>query len=125
MIDFQNPSFVKLRPMDADAATAVLEQMLIDGEYVLQAFRGVRDKIVITNKRLVAINVQGITGKKVDYSSLPFSKLQAFSVETPGVLDRDCELELWFSGLGKVKLEFTGSYDIRALAKIIGSYVMG
>ena len=124
MIDFQNPSFVKLKPIEPDAATKAIEEMLIEGEYIFQAFKGVRDKVVFTNKRAISVNVQGITGRKIDYTSLPYSKVQAFSVETSGVLDRDCELELWLSGLGKVKFEFIGSIDIRALAKAIGGYVM-
>jgi hypothetical protein len=60
---------------------------------------------VFTDKRVIAVNAQGMTGKKVDYSSLPYSKVQAFSIESAGSLDRDAELELWFSGLGKVKFE--------------------
>jgi hypothetical protein len=68
--------------------------------------------------------VQGITGKKRDYTSLPYSKVQAFSVETAGTLDLDAELDLWFSGLGKVRFEFKGRSDVRTLANIIGSYVL-
>lgn len=124
MIDFQNPSFIKLKPIAPDNATQAVGQLLVEGEQIFQAFQGIRDKVVFTNKRAIAINVQGLTGKKIDYSSLPYSKVQAFSIETVGVLDRDCELELWFSGLGKVKFEFAGNYDIRALAKAIGTYVM-
>ncbi|MGI6664736.1 MAG: PH domain-containing protein [Christensenellaceae bacterium] len=124
MIDFKNPVFVKLKPMDSDDATRMIEQILVEGEEVHQAFKGTRDKVLFTNKRAISINIQGMTGKKVDYTSLPYSKVQAFSIETVGVLDRDCELELWFSGVGKVRFEFAGSFDIRALAKIIGAYVL-
>jgi hypothetical protein len=40
---------------------------------------------------------QGITGKKCDFTSLPYSKIQAFSIETSGSFDQDTELDLWFS----------------------------
>ena len=83
-----------------------------------------RDGIVFTNKRIFAINVQGITGKKKDFTSLPYSKIQAFSVETAGFLDIDSELELWFSGLGKVKFEFTSNADIGNICKIISGFVL-
>lgn len=53
-----------------------------------------RDYVVFTNKRLIACNVQGITGSKKDFTSLPYSKLQAFSIETAGTLDMDAELTL-------------------------------
>ncbi|MBR2883689.1 MAG: PH domain-containing protein, partial [Clostridia bacterium] len=70
------------------------------------------------------INIQGMTGKKKDITSLPFSKVQAFSTETAGVLDMDSELELWFSGLGKVKLEFAGNTDIGKICKLISDLVL-
>lgn len=91
---------------------------------MIAAFKGVRDFVVFTNKRLIAVNVQGITGKKRDYTSLPYSKIQSFSVETAGSFDLDAELDLWFSGLGKVRLEFKGQVDIRALSQLIATHVL-
>ncbi|WP_284235719.1 PH domain-containing protein [Mycobacterium antarcticum] len=124
MIDFQNGLFVKLGPTDPKPIAAELAPILIDGERVSLAFRGMRDSVTFTNKRLIAINVQGLTGKKRDYSSLPYSKIQAWSIETAGRFDLDAELELWFSGLGKVRLEFRGQIDIRTIGKLIGDYVL-
>lgn len=98
--------------------------MLVPGEEVLSAFKGIRDSVLFTNKRVIAINVQGMTGKKRDYSSLPYSKVQAFSVETAGTFDLDAELDLTFSGLGTVRFEFKGGVDIRSIAQLIGSYVL-
>ena len=71
-----------------------IRQFLVDGEEVLSLFETLRDQLVFTNKRIVATNVQGLTGKRVDYTSIPYSKIQTFSIETSGVLDRDCELEI-------------------------------
>ena len=72
----------------------------------------------------MAINIQGITGKKKDISSLPYSKIQAFSIETAGTLDLDSELEIWFSGLGKVKFEFSKDSNVAAIGRIISEYVL-
>ena len=105
MIDFQNASFMKLRPVGENSYASLISPLFVEGENILASFQGIRDGVVFTSKRIFAINVQGITGKKKDISSLPYSKIQAFSVETAGVLDLDSELELWFSGLGKVKFE--------------------
>ena len=55
---------------------------------------------------------------------MPYSKIQAFSIETAGTFDLDAELDLWFSGLGKVRLEFKGNSDIRQLGQMIGTYVL-
>ena len=98
--------------------------LLVPDEEIRLAFQGVRDSVVFTNKRLISINVQGITGKKRDYSSLPYSKVQAFSVETAGRFDRDAELDLWFSGLGRVRLEFKGSVDIRSIGQLVGQHML-
>jgi len=125
MIDFQNGSFFKLKPGDVGDVMPIVEPMLVDGESVFAAFQSIRDRVIFTNKRIIAINVQGLTGKKKDLTSLPYAKIQAFSVETAGVLDLDCELELYFSGLGKVKFEFVGGFDIVAFNKLISNYVLG
>jgi hypothetical protein len=124
MIDFANGSLFKLQQVDPAGIAAELQPLLVQGEQLVSAFKGVRDSVVFTNKRVIAVNVQGITGKKRDYTSLPYSKVQAFSVETAGTLDLDAELDLWFSGLGKVRFEFKGRSDVRTLANIIGSYVL-
>ena len=124
MIDFQNATFVKLRPVPADDFDRIVGPLCVEGEVFLGAFRGVRDGVVFTNKRIFSVNVQGLTGKKKDITSLPYSKIQAFSVETAGVLDLDSELELWFSGMGKVKFEFVSSADVAAICRTISGFVL-
>lgn len=124
MIDFSNGSLFKLSPCPPNDIVPSIHPLLIGGESVVASFKAMRDFVVFTNKRLIAVNVQGITGKKRDFSSLPYSKIQAFSVETAGTFDLDAELELWFSGLGKVRLEFKGSADIRGLGQMIATYVL-
>ena len=124
MIDFQNATFAKLKPVDNSAFSAHLHPMLVQNEQIIQTFQGIRDGVVFTNARIFAINVQGITGKKKDFTSLPYSKIQAFSVETAGVLDMDSELEMWFSGLGKVKFEFVSNANVAAICRIISGFVL-
>lgn len=124
MIDFNNSDYLKLKPINNNEGLNLVGPMLVEGESVFASFKTIRDMVVFTNKRVIAINVQGITGSKKDFTSLPYSKVQAFSVETAGTFDLDCELELWFSGLGKVKFEFKGSFDIRSFSQLIGKYVL-
>ncbi|GGC53597.1 PH domain-containing protein [Hoyosella rhizosphaerae] len=124
MIDFQNGSFFKLGPANPADYHAELAPILIEGESLYLAFRGVRDSVLFTSKRLLTINVQGVTGKKRDYTSLPYSRIQAFSIETAGSFDLDAEVDLWFSGLGKVRLEFKGRVDIRSIGKLLGDHVL-
>lgn len=124
MIDFQNGSVFKLNQVDASVGQQSVAPLLLQDETVAATFKGSRDMVVFTSKRIIAVNVQGITGKKVDYSSLPYARVQAFSVETAGAMDRDSELELWFSGLGKVKLEFGGSVDIKWVGQWIAFHCL-
>ena len=123
MIDFKNGALFKLK-RDKNAKVGQVEDLLIEGETVIGSYTAVRDYVVFTNKRIIAVNVQGITGKKQDYSSLPYSKVQAFSVETAGVIDLDSELELYFSALGKVKFEFTGDSNVKAIRQAIAAYAL-
>ena len=124
MIDFSSPSVFKLTQVDPASVYSQLAPLLIPGEQRIAAFKTTRDSVSFTNKRLIAANVQGMTGKKVDFTSLPYNKIQAFSIETAGNFDRDAELELWFSGLGKVRLEFKASSDIRQLGQMIAGFVL-
>ena len=124
MIDFKNATFVKLKATLNDTYAAWITPMLTNGESILSTYKGIRDGVVFTNKRIIAINVQGITGTKKDFTSLPYSKIQSFSVETAGVFDIDSELELWFSGLGSVKFEFVKNANVSEICKMISDRVL-
>ena len=124
MIDFSKNSVFKLSPCDPRDIAPAIAPIVIPGEEIISCFKAVRDFVVFTNKRLIAVNVQGMSGKKRDFTSLPYSKIQAFSVETAGTFDLDAELDLWFSGLGNVRLEFKGNSDIRRIGQMIASYVL-
>lgn len=124
MIDFKNAEYLKLKPVDNSAYSSTIQPMLVPGESIISTFKAIRDGVVFTTKRIVVVNVQGLTGKKVDYTSLPYSKIQAFSVETAGVIDLDSELELWFSGLGRVKLEFVAKANISEICRMISEHVL-
>lgn len=124
MIDFGNGNVFKLRQIESSQILNEIQPLLIQNETVISAYKSVRDFVVFTSKRIIAVNIQGVTGKKRDYSSLPYSKVQAFSVETAGIFDLDSELELYFSGLGEVKFEFSGASNIVQIGQIIGTFVL-
>lgn len=123
MIDFKNGLLYKLK-RDASCREKDIAALLIPGEQVLSSYTAIRDYVVFTNKRVISVNVQGITGKKKDYTSLPYANIVSFSIETAGTLDLDSELELYFSAVGKVRFEFLGDSDIVEIGKAIGSYVL-
>ena len=122
MIDFKNGCFVKLKKTKNEHKE--LDALLVPGEEIIGTYQGIRDFVTFTTKRVISVNVQGMTGKKKDYTSLPYSKVQVFSVETSGVFDMDSELELYFSSIGKIKFEFTGASDIVSIGKTIGEFIL-
>ncbi len=124
MIDFENADFIKLRQVDNDRFFEHVAPMLIDEEELIATFQGIRDGIVFTTHRLIVINVQGVTGKRKDFTTLPYRRIQAFSVETAGVFDIDSELQLWFSGLGCCRFEFTGGSDVAEICHIISERLL-
>lgn len=124
MIDFKNSSVFKLKPIDKDEAREDFTAFLIEGEEMFAVFKSIRDQVVFTNKRIISANVQGITGSKVDYTSLPYNKINAFSIETSGTLDLDCEIQLYISELGQVNFEIKGSFDIIGFNKLISQYLL-
>ncbi len=124
MIDFQNKSIIKLSKISGDSVEKEVAPLFVEGETIIGAYKSMRDYVVFTNKRIISVNAQGMTGKKKDFSSLPYKKIQVFSVETSGVFDLDSELEMYFSGLGKVKFDFTGASDIVKIGQLIGSFVL-
>ena len=79
----------------------------MNGEETMACYKAVRDHIIFTNKRMIVVNVQGLVGKRKEFSIFPYSKLQAFSVETAGVIDIDTDVDLVYAGLGTVHLEFS------------------
>ncbi len=124
MIDFKNGSIFKLRKTGGFSNEKLVAPLFVSGEQFVGEYQALRDFVIFTNKRAIAVNVQGMTGKKKDFTSLPYSKVQLFSIETSGVLDLDSELELYFSGVGKITFEFTGESDIVTIGKAIGEYVL-
>lgn len=124
MIDFQNGDIFKLRNTGRFQNEKLIAPLFVSGEEFLGEYQAIRDFVIFTNKRAIAVNVQGVTGKKKDFTSLPYSKIQLFSIETSGVLDLDSELEIYLSGVGNVVFEFTGQSDITAIARAIGESVL-
>ena len=124
MIDFNNATLLKLRMVSNDTYSSQISPLLIDGEEIISSYQAIRDGVVFTNKRIIAINVQGMTGKKKDFTSMPYSKIQVYSVETSGVFDMDSELDLWFSGVGKVRFEFTTNSNVVEICKIISKFAL-
>lgn len=125
MIDFSVSNFfTRLKKVSDNAFGPIIADFLIPGEEIIGTYQSIRDGVVFTTKRIIAINVQGITGKKKDFTCIPYSKITTFSLETAGVFDLDAELEIFISAVGKVKFEFTSSTDVKQICKMISTYAL-
>ena len=124
MIDFTNKTLIKLKPTDVAKETSNVTNILISDEEVLFSFSSMRDKLFFTNKRIISMYVQGITGKKVDYTSIPYSKIQVFSIETSGTLDLDSELDVTISGLGTIRFELSAQTDTKKLGQFLSMSIL-
>lgn len=125
MIDFNNSGFfARLKKVDSNSFDKMVLEFIISGEEIIGAYQSVRDGVIFTNKRIIAINIQGVTGKKKDFTNIPYSKITVFSLESSGVFDLDSELEIYVSGLGKVKFQFTGSTNVKDICKLISENLL-
>jgi hypothetical protein len=100
-----------------------MEDILIEGEKAEVAYKTVRDVAVVTNKRIIIADRQGLTGKKVEINTIPFKSIIMYSSENGGMLDFNAELELWTKA-GNFKLNLNKKVDIRKLDRIIGRYIL-
>ena len=74
------------------------QPILVEGESLVAAYKIVRDMIVFTNKRLMLVDKQGMTGSKTEYQSIPYARVVRFSKESAGIMDLDAELKIWIVG---------------------------
>ena len=102
------------------------KRLLIEGEQVELGFKLFRDVFMFTNQRLIIIDVQGITGSKVEYRSMPYKSISRFSLETAGTFDLDAELKIWISGENTptVSKKFNKSVDVYEVQKFLAEKVM-
>lgn len=124
MIDFQNKKVFKLSAEKPEKGYDVVEELLVPNEVVIDSFCSVRDRLVFTDKRLISVNVQGVTGMKKDFTSIPYKNIQTFSVVTAGFMDLDAELTLYIASVGKVTFELIGSKRIKKLCSAISQHIL-
>lgn len=99
-------------------------KLIGNGENVEKAYKLIRDTIIFTDRRLIMVDVQGATGKKVEYHSVPYKSITHFSVESSGHFDLDSELKIWISGTAQpIQKQFTKGVDIYEIQAILAQAV--
>ncbi|HEO6285805.1 TPA: PH domain-containing protein [Streptococcus agalactiae] len=112
--------------MDTDKVENQLSDILISDEQVDLAYTLIRDLIVFTNYRLILVDKQGVTGKKVSYNSIPYASISHFTVETSGHFDLDAELKIWISSAIEPAevLQFKNDRNIVSIQKALATAVL-
>ncbi|TXK45374.1 PH domain-containing protein [Pontibacter qinzhouensis] len=102
------------------------QPILLDNEQLEKAFKLIRDMLVFTNKRLILVNKQGLTGSKTDYQSIPYASIKMFSKESAGIMDMDAELKIWLTGESTptIKQDFRKGDNINEAYKVLSKYVL-
>jgi hypothetical protein len=100
-------------------------RLLVDGEIIEIGFVVFRDTFLFTNKRLILVDIQGISGRQIEYISIPYSRITKFSVQTGGSFEPDAELKLWV-GSETVPLEkkFNKDVNVYELQKVLAAHVL-
>ena len=126
MINFNKNSVFNLKPIELSNVRNEVQAFLIDGEEILNAFKTFRDQVIFTNKRIISIDVQGIAGKRKSFSTLPYSTIQFFEIQTEGFMEifPDSELYIQYANGFTAQFEFKGNVDICKIGKLISTYVL-
>lgn len=101
-------------------------QLLCDGEVIELGFKLIRDTFIFTNKRLILIDKQGITGNKTEYKSISYKSISRFSVETAGTFELDAELKIWISSEQHPSIikQFNKSVNVYEVQKVLAHHVL-
>ena len=115
-----NASEVRIEDIKAEYAN-----ILAKGEKIEKAYKLLRDMFIFTDKRLILVDKQGLTGKKMEYHSVPYRSITHFSIETAGNFDLDAELKIWISGQAvPIVKQFNKSLNIYELQSVLAQYVL-
>jgi hypothetical protein len=122
MLDNLVGSATEISPTHFDSSFA---QILAEGERVEKVFLLFRDFFVFTNLRMVLVDKQGLTGKKVEYHSVPYRSITHFAIETAGSWDLDAELKIWVSGSrSPIRKKFNKKLNVYQLQSVLAGYVL-
>lgn len=99
--------------------------MLTPGESFQKGYKLIRDLFIFTNKRLVLVDKQGMSGKKTEFMSVPYNKIVYFAVETAGSFDLDSELKIYVVGGVFFQKQFRKDIDVYSLYQVLSNYVLG
>lgn len=101
----------------------LFEMFLSPDEQILLFYKHTRDMVIFTDRKIIAIDVQGLTGKKKEFRMFPYTRITSYSVETAGTFDWDSDLKIWVSGVGVFAVKLGKKIDILEIGKLLAEKV--
>jgi hypothetical protein len=101
-------------------------RLLTENEEIELGFKLIRDTFIFTNKRLILVDIQGITGSKTEYKSISYKSISRFSIETAGTFDLEAELKIWISSeqMPSITKKFNKSVNVYDVQKVLAFHVL-
>ncbi len=112
--------------VDQETLVKEYQKLLIEGEHIELGFKLIRDTFIFTNKRLILVEKQGITGSKIEYKSIIYKSISRFSVETAGTFDLEAELKIWVSSETNPSIvkQFNKSVNVYDVQNVLAHHVL-
>ena len=111
--------------IDVSKVEKEMKDLLTPTEKVEHAYKLIRDLLIFTDKRLILVDKQGVTGKKSEYHSIPYKSVVHFSIETAGTFDLEAELKIWLSGSSApIQKKFNKSLNVYKVQSVLAEYVL-
>ena len=112
--------------VDQETLVKEYQKLLIEGEQIELGFKLIRDTFIFTNKRLILVEKQGITGSKIEYKSIIYKSISRFSIETAGTFDLEAELKIWVSSETNPSIvkQFNKSVNVYDVQNVLAHHVL-
>lgn len=111
--------------LNKDSITKEFAEILCPGEEIESAYNIMRDKWIFTTHRLIIEDIQGVTGRKREYHSIPYKSITHFLIETSGTFDSDCEMKIWIASTTEpFTQEFSRGTNIKEIQRMLASHIL-
>ena len=98
--------------------------MLVPGEEPVAAFTTIRDRAMLTNRRLIIKDIEPITGKSTEVYSLPWKSVSSWTfVNSNKITEFSSTLRIWMSG-ELMAIRIRRGVDLNKIDAIIAQHVL-
>lgn len=102
------------------------QALLLETEMVIGAYKTVRDQVVFTSRRIIMVNMQGVTGTRQEIFVLPYREVLHYGIQTAGFGDplQTSQLTVCFADGHEAKFGFIGQEELFAVANAISRCIL-